>query len=70
MPETKAEYIVKSGDCLWNIARENLKSEGQIEPSDREVAIETDRLALLNHLDENGRKRDLIYPGERLLLRQ
>lgn len=73
MPEqsTETSYTVKTGDCLWNIARahlQNLQKDGAEKPSDREIAVETERLAVLNKLDENGRNRDLIYPGEKIAL--
>ena len=56
--------IVKSGDCLWHIARTNLLSTATGSPTDADIARETDRLAKLNKLDEGSRNRDLIYPGE------
>jgi len=55
---------VKSGDCLWQIARTNLIAIGTGGPTDADIARETERLAKLNKLDEGGRNRDLIYPGE------
>lgn len=55
---------VKSGDCLWHIARTNLLSTATGSLTDADIARETDRLAKLNKLDEDGRNRDLIYPGE------
>jgi nucleoid-associated protein YgaU len=66
---TEATYTVKTGDCLWQIARAYLEKTGTEKPSDREIAKETERLACLNQLDENGRNRDLIYPGEKIALR-
>lgn len=66
---TEATYTVKTGDCLWHIARAHLEKTGTEKPSDREIAKETERLACLNQLDENGRNRDLIYPGEKIALR-
>jgi len=68
MSETCNDYTVKSGDCLWNIAKEHLRKGGASEPSDKQIADETQRLAVLNKLDENGRNRDLIYPGEKIAL--
>ncbi|MDX1987221.1 MAG: LysM domain-containing protein [Candidatus Obscuribacter sp.] len=61
-------YTVKPGDCVWNIARELLKRNGKETPSDKEIMAETNRLVSLNKLDEGGRNRDLIYPGEKLAL--
>ncbi|MBS1993091.1 MAG: LysM peptidoglycan-binding domain-containing protein [Cyanobacteria bacterium SZAS LIN-2] len=60
------EHTVKPGDCLWNIAKQHLIESGIDKPSDKQIADETNRLAVLNKLDENGRNRDLIYPGEKI----
>lgn len=62
--DTKNTVTVKSGDCLWHIARTNLLALGIASPNDADIARETDRLAKLNNLDQGGRNRDLIYPGE------
>lgn len=66
MPDAQRDdtITVKSGDCLWQIARTNLIAAGTSAPSDADIASETNRLAKLNKLDEGGRNRDLIYPGE------
>lgn len=62
--DTVHTVTVKSGDCLWHIARTHLTATGTEAPNDADTARETDRLAKLNKLDEGGRNRDLIYPGE------
>lgn len=61
-------HIVKPGDCVWNIAKKRLQDLAGQEPNNAEIAQETNRIALLNKLDEPPRHRDLIYPGEKLLL--
>ncbi len=63
-PDNNSTVTVKSGDCLWQIASQNLVATGVTAPNNAQIASETDRLARLNKLDYDGRNRDLIYPGE------
>lgn len=61
-------HIVQPGDCVWNIAKKRLQDRSGQAPNDAEIAQETNRIVQLNKLDEPPRHRDLIYPGEKLVL--
>ena len=66
-------YTVKDGDCLWNIAKDNLANKNKevqgYEPSAAEISAETNRLMQLNNLNwESDNYHVLINPGDTLRL--
>lgn len=63
-PEDTDVHVVVKDDNVWNIAKARLSEEA----TDRDIAIAVGVIADANDLDENGRDRDLIYPGEKLVI--
>ncbi len=70
---TGSTYTVKDGDCLWNIAKDNLANKNKdvqgYEPSAAEISTETNRLMQLNNLSwESDNYHVLINPGDTIKL--
>ena len=55
-------YTVKSGDTLWSIAKDFIKSSGINEPSSKQVKLKVDKIVSQNELDDP----DDISVGEEL----
>lgn len=77
--EKNNKYVVKKGDCLWNIAKayliEQHKDDPNYKPSNQEILDKTEELMKLNNKDyqkplpEDSRKRNvLIVENEELNL--
>ena len=67
------EYIVKKGDCVWNIAKQHLKdlhkSDPNYKPTDKEILEHTKELMKLNNLKyEADGYVVIIHPEDRLKL--
>lgn len=66
-PAGSSVHVVKSGDSLWTVARQELG--GTERPTNARIAREVDRLWSINAASVATGDRDLIYPGQRLKLR-
>ena len=71
--EPATEYIVKKGDCVWNIAEKHLidlhKSEPDYKPTDKEILEHTLEIMKLNNLKyESDGYVVLIHPDDKLKL--
>jgi len=66
-PAESSVHVVKSGDSLWTVARQELG--GKERPTNARIAREVDRLWSINAASVATGDRDLIYPGQRLKLR-
>ena len=71
--EPATEYIVKKGDCVWNIAKQHLKdlhkSDPNYKPTDKEILEHTKELMKLNNLKyEADGYVVIIHPEDRLKL--
>lgn len=70
--EVPKDYVVKKGDCVWNIAKQHLKdlsSDPNYKPTDAEILKHTKELMELNQLEfEPDGYRVIIRPKDKLKL--
>jgi Ca2+-binding EF-hand superfamily protein len=56
------EYVIKSGDSFWKIAKDNLRAQNGKDPSNAEVVKAMNELAKANGM----KLTDTIHPGQKL----
>ena len=62
------EIPVIKGDCVWNIAKEQLRQEnGGVKPTNAQIAVRTKEIMQKNGLTyANDKGLVIIRPGEKL----